>query len=251
MQPLRGWLGRRRPLKRRLVCAYRCRRSSARSVLRPPGPRLGGQGDSTRRERHSGDQGFPRSANHQSPPRPQLPPSRKGQSEWDAEYVRVRWAVTRRPCVASPGAIEFAGGEAPRRYNSRASGQRSACSQLAPRWRTVLIQPTEIRRHRGEMAAGPTRRAGPIGGSRPTSGCRASVDRRLPGWVASDGSRIKSVDLVISCPSGTPFPSSQRERLVPMPPAPSRPAQGVVDFAKRPPLVGGDVRTDWGSKRLG
>jgi hypothetical protein len=34
----------------------------------------------------------------------------------------VRWAVTRRPSVASPGAIESVGGEAPRRYNSRASG---------------------------------------------------------------------------------------------------------------------------------
>ena len=116
MQPLRGWLGRRRPLKRRLVRAYRCRRSSARSVLRSPDPRLGGQGNSTRRERHSADQGLPRSANHHSPHRPQLPPSRKGQFEWDAEYVSVRWAVTRRPCVASPGAIAFAGGEAPRRY---------------------------------------------------------------------------------------------------------------------------------------
>ena len=77
------------------------------------------------------------------------------------------------------------------------------------------------------MAAGPTRRAIPIGGAgRPPVGVQASIGV-FPAAVASDGSRIKSVDLVISCPSGTPFPSSQRERLVPMPPAPSRPAQGV------------------------
>ena len=147
MQPLRGGLGRRRPLKRRV-----CARSSG---LRSPDPRLGGQGNSNRRERHSGDRGFPRSANHHSPPRPQLPPSRKGRFEWDAEYVRISWAVTRRPCAASPGAIAFAGGEAPRRYCSRASG--AAFRLLPTRASTgiVLIQRTEIRRHRGEWP--PTR----------------------------------------------------------------------------------------------
>jgi hypothetical protein len=84
----------------------------------------------------------------------------KGQSEWDAEYVRVRWAVTRRPCVASPGAIEFAGGEAPRRYSSRASGTALRLLPTRASMATVLIQPTEIRRHRGEwLPADPSRRS--------------------------------------------------------------------------------------------
>jgi hypothetical protein len=39
-------------------------------------------------------------------------------------------------------------------------GQRSACSQLAPPMATVLIQLTEIRRHRGErLPADPSRRS--------------------------------------------------------------------------------------------
>jgi hypothetical protein len=64
------------------------------------------------------------------------------------------------PCVVSPGAIEFAGGEAPRRYKSRASG---AALRLLPTRASrvrILIQPTEIRRHRAEWLPGhPLRRS--------------------------------------------------------------------------------------------
>lgn len=234
------------------VRAYRCRRSSARSVLRSPDSQLGGQGNSTRRERHSADQGFPRSANHHSPHRPQLPPSRKGQFESDAEYVRVRWAVTRRPCVASPGAIAFAGGEAPRRYlfsgfggsappapNSRLHGD---CTDSADRNKAAS-------RGNGRR---PDTRAGPIGGAgRPPVGVQASVGVFLAA-VASYGSRIKSVDLVISCPSRdtiSRFAAGTPRAYAPCSFATS--STGVVDFAKRPPLVGGDFRTGGGSKRLG
>ena len=202
-EPLRGWLGRRRPLKRRLGCAYRCRRSSACSVLRSPDPRLGGRATLPPRA-SSADQGLPRSANHDSPHRPQLPPSRKGKFEWDAEYVSVRERDS-APLRGVARCYRVCCGEAPRRYEFLGFGAALRLLPTRASMGTVLIEPTEIRRHRGEMATGPTRHAISIGGSRPTSGCRASVDRRLPGWVASDGSRIKSVDLVISCPSGTPF----------------------------------------------
>ena len=234
------------------VRAYRCRRSSARSVLRSPDPQLGGQGNSIRQERHSADQGFPRSANHHSPHRPQLSPSRKGQFEWDAKYVRVRWAVTRRPCVASPGAIAFAGGEAPRRYlfsgfggsappapNSRLHGD---CTDSADRNKAAW----QGNGRRPDTRAGPIRGAG-----RPPIGVQASVGVFLAA-VASYGSRIKSVDLVISCPSRDTI--SRCAAGTPRAYAPcsfATSSRGVVDFAKRPPLVGGDVRTGGGSKRLG
>ena len=113
----------------------------------------------------------------------------------------MRWAVTRRPCVASPGAIAFAGGEAPRRYYSRASGAALRLLPTRASMGTVLIQPTEIRRHRGEWPPTRPRRAGPIGRSRrPPVGVQASVGVYLVA-VARYGARIKSVDLVICCPS--------------------------------------------------
>jgi hypothetical protein len=113
----------------------------------------------------------------------------------------VRWALTRRPCVASPGAIAFAGGEAPRRYYSRASGAALRLLPTRASMGTVLIQPTEIRRHRGEWPPTRPRRAGPIGRSgRPPVGVQASGGVFLVA-VARYGARIKSVDLVICCPS--------------------------------------------------
>jgi hypothetical protein len=230
MQPLRGWLG-----SAPAAAATRARVGVAGPALalRSPDPRLSGQGNSTRRERHSGDQGFPRSTPHQSPPRPQLPPSRKGQFEWDAEYVKVRWALTRRPCVASPGAIAFAGGEAPRRYYSRASGAALRLLPTRASMGTVLIQPTEIRRHRGEWPPTRPRRAGPIGRSgRPPVGVQASVGVFLVA-VARYGARIKSVDLVICCPSRNSISRFAAGMARAYAASPWRPAQlGAVDLRK-------------------
>jgi hypothetical protein len=116
----------------------------------------------------------------------------------------VRCAVPRRPCGASPGAIEFASGEAPRRYNSQASGAVRLLPTRASKG-TVLIQPTEMRRYRG-MPADASRSS--VRGIRPTvrvacKGCPAGYGRPL--W------RSHKIGRQIGRPRH--FPSEQGQHL--------------------------------------